>query len=165
MNLMAIGVRTAAAYFFLLLLVRLSGKRTVLQGTPFDFVVALILGDMIDDMLWAEVPASEFVVATTSLFLAHLVCSWIALHHPRVRHWLEGVATPIVAAGAFLQSGQKRERLRRRNVCALLRLRGVRDVREVASADLELTGDLSALPHSWARPATKADRDELTRRK
>jgi uncharacterized membrane protein YcaP (DUF421 family) len=161
MNLMAIGVRTAAAYFFLLLLVRLSGKRTVLQGTPFDFVVALILGDMIDDMLWAEVPASEFVVATTSLFLAHLVCSWIALNHPRVRRWLEGVETPLVAAGTFVQSGQKRERLRRRNVCALLRLHGVRDVREVASAGLELSGDLAAIPHRWAQSATKADRDQL----
>jgi uncharacterized membrane protein YcaP (DUF421 family) len=161
MSLLAIAIRAAAAYFFLLLLVRLSGKRTVLQGTPFDFVVALILGDMIDDMLWAEVSASEFVVATTSLFLAHLVCSHIAFHHSWLRRWLEGVETPLVGDGALVDSGQRRERLRFAAAHSLLRLRGVRDLREIKRANVELSGDLSVIRHRWARPATKIDRDQL----
>ena len=164
MSLFAIGIRAAAAYFFLLLLVRLAGKRTVLQGTPFDFVVALILGDMIDDMLWAEVSASEFVVATTALVFAHLACSHLAFHHPRLRRWLEGVETPLVSDGAFVHSGQRRERLRVAAAHSLLRLHGVRDMREIKRADVELSGEVAVIRHRWARPATKIDRDQLPAR-
>jgi uncharacterized membrane protein YcaP (DUF421 family) len=141
--------------------VRLSGKRTVLQGTPFDFVVALILGDMIDDMLWAEVPASEFVVATTSLVLAHLVCSKLALHYPRLRRWLEGGRTRVIVDGAFFESALKGERVRDATVFALLRQQAVCDKREIAHADLEVTSDFSVRRHRWARPATKSDRAQL----
>jgi len=48
-----IVVRVAFAYVVLLALVRLSGERTVKQGSPFDFTVALILGDLIDDVVSA----------------------------------------------------------------------------------------------------------------
>jgi hypothetical protein len=70
-ELLHVAVRAAVAYLVLLALVRASGKRTVAQGTPFDFVLALILGDMVDDLLWGDVPAAGFVVAVGTLTLAH----------------------------------------------------------------------------------------------
>ena len=164
MSLVAIGVRCLAAYLFLLVLVRLSGKRTVLQGTPFDFVVALILGDMIDDMLWGEVPAGEFIVATTTLFLVHLVCSSAAFHSQRLRQWLEGSATPVLVNGRFVSTAQRSERMNDRTLHAFLRLRGIRDLRELGSAHLEVDGDASALRHDWARPAEQRDRSRLPKK-
>jgi uncharacterized membrane protein YcaP (DUF421 family) len=76
-----IAVRAAFAFLFLLAMVRLSGKRAVSQGTPFDFVLALIFGDLVDDLVWAEVSASTFIVATATLFVANLtsgVLTWRA---------------------------------------------------------------------------------------
>jgi uncharacterized membrane protein YcaP (DUF421 family) len=66
-----IAARAVLGYLFLLLLVRVSGKRTVRQGSTLDFTVALIVGDMVDDLLWAEVNAAMFVVGAGMLFLAH----------------------------------------------------------------------------------------------
>jgi uncharacterized membrane protein YcaP (DUF421 family) len=66
-----IVVRVVVAYVVLLVLVRVRGKRTMRQGSPFDFAVALILGDLIDDLLWAEVHASLFVMAAGMLMFAH----------------------------------------------------------------------------------------------
>ena len=71
MDLLHIAVRGVFGYLFLLVLVRISGKRTVKQGSPFDFTVALIVGDLIDDLLWADVNASTFVVAAGVLVLTH----------------------------------------------------------------------------------------------
>jgi uncharacterized membrane protein YcaP (DUF421 family) len=68
-----IVVRVVFAYVTLLVLVRVSGKRTVKQGSPFDFAVALILGDMFDDAVWAEVALSQFVIASGTLMAAHLL--------------------------------------------------------------------------------------------
>ena len=71
MDPLRIVVRVVFAYVVLLVLVRVSGKRTVKQGSPFDFTVALILGDLVDDVLWAEVNASLFVIAAGMLMFVH----------------------------------------------------------------------------------------------
>ena len=72
MDPLRIAVRTVLCYLFLLGLVRASGKRGVKQVTPFDFVLVLILGDLVDDALWAEVPFAQFVVAASTLVLTKL---------------------------------------------------------------------------------------------
>jgi uncharacterized membrane protein YcaP (DUF421 family) len=72
------------AYLFLLVLLRLAGKRSIRSGSPFDFVLALTIGDLIDDAVWAEVPVAQFVVAATTLVLTKLLMAWRAgtgAHH------------------------------------------------------------------------------------
>lgn len=64
-------VRIAFAYIVLLVFMRLGGKRLVTQASPFDFTLALIVGDLIDDLIWAEVNASAFVIASGVLLLVH----------------------------------------------------------------------------------------------
>ena len=71
MDPLRIIVRCVFAYVVLLLFIRLSGKRSVKHASTFDFVLALIMGDMIDDFLWAEVAASTFVLASGVLMLVH----------------------------------------------------------------------------------------------
>ena len=76
MDPLRLVIRAIATYLFLLVLLRLSGKRTIKQGRPFDFVLALVLGDLIDDAVWAEVPFAEFAVASTTLVLTKLLMTW-----------------------------------------------------------------------------------------
>lgn len=64
-------VRVAFAYVVLLVLIRLTGKTAVKHASPFEFVLALVLGDLVDDAIWAEVSASTFVAATGALFIVH----------------------------------------------------------------------------------------------
>jgi uncharacterized membrane protein YcaP (DUF421 family) len=67
-----IAIRAGAAYLVLLALLRLAGKRTLRHGSPFDFVLALIVGDLVDDAIWGEVPIAQFIVATVVLLLTQL---------------------------------------------------------------------------------------------
>jgi uncharacterized membrane protein YcaP (DUF421 family) len=67
-----IAVRALFVYVVLLVFVRLTGKRSVKHGSPVDFTLAVVLGDMVDDLLWAEVGAASFVVATGMLMVVHV---------------------------------------------------------------------------------------------
>jgi uncharacterized membrane protein YcaP (DUF421 family) len=67
-----IMVRVLFGYLWTLALVRVSGKRTIHQSDVPSFVVALVLGDMFDDLFWAEVPVAQFVTAVTALVTTHL---------------------------------------------------------------------------------------------
>lgn len=73
MDPLRIATRAAFAYIVLLVLIRLTGKRTVAHSSPFDFTVALIVGDLVDDAVWAEVAISQFLAALTSLTMVHLL--------------------------------------------------------------------------------------------
>jgi uncharacterized membrane protein YcaP (DUF421 family) len=77
MDPLRIAVRSIFAFVFLLLVVRVSGKRTVKQGSPFEFTLALILGDMFDDAVWAEVAMSQFVVACGVLMGSHIMVDYL----------------------------------------------------------------------------------------
>ena len=71
MGPLGIAARAALSYIVLMVLVRITGKRTIRQGTAFDFTVALIVGDLVDDVIWAEVSSAQFLVACSTLFLLH----------------------------------------------------------------------------------------------
>ena len=75
MDPLRLVVRTVFAFVFILVLLRVSGERTVRQGDTASFVVALIIGDMFDDLIWAEVAASQFVVGVGTLLFVHLLVS------------------------------------------------------------------------------------------
>ena len=81
MDLWRIAVRAAFAYVFLLAMVRLSGKQAVGHGTVMEFVLALVFGDMVDNFLWAEVGAAQFVVGAGTLFIARLLTSVFKAGH------------------------------------------------------------------------------------
>jgi uncharacterized membrane protein YcaP (DUF421 family) len=72
MSPLHIIVRALFAYVFVLIFTRLSGHRTVRGADAPSFVVALIIGDMFDDLFWGEVAASQFVVAVGTLFLLEI---------------------------------------------------------------------------------------------
>lgn len=72
MDPLRIVIRAAFAFVFLLALLRLSGKRTVAQGFALDFILALILGDMVDDLIWAEVSGGAFVAGVGTLFVLRM---------------------------------------------------------------------------------------------
>lgn len=77
MELAGIVVRVVVSYITLLTLVRLSGRLSVKHATTFDFVVALIAGDLIDNAVWAEVPFLQFVAASVSLFATHAAMRYL----------------------------------------------------------------------------------------
>ena len=121
MDLGRILVRAVFAYVFVHILLRLSGKRAVSQSTPFDFVLALIIGDLFDDLFWAEVPASQFVVATGTLVLLEVAVSVGNHLSPAFGRLVDGGHSPFLRDGALVRRGMRRERLGEKAVEGLLR--------------------------------------------
>ncbi|HXG65363.1 MAG TPA: YetF domain-containing protein [Blastocatellia bacterium] len=163
MEIYRIVLRVLFAYIFLHALLRLSGKRTVAEGRSFDFVVALILGDMIDDMIWAEVPASQFVVGAGTLVLAQVALSLGSYASQTFAGLVEGKPAMIVRDGTLMRGAMRAERLNEKDVEALLRHKGLQRSRwrEVKTAWLEDNGEPSVLKKEWAEPAQKRELEKL----
>ena len=154
-----IAVRAAFGYVVLLALLRTSGKRTIAQGTAFDFVLALVMGDMVDDLLWGDVPAATFVAAVGTLTLAHTLVSWGACLSPPFARVVEGKPTVILSQGEPVEKGLRSEHVTEEELEGLLRLCGVAREQwtEVETALLEESGHPSLTRKLAERPAERRD--------
>ncbi len=162
-----IAVRALAAFVYLLVLLRLAGKRAVAQGSPFDFVLALVLGELADKFLSGKVPAGQFVVATGTLGLMHSLTSLASHANLAFARLVEGEPVVFQREREPVPAGMRRERLSGGEVEAMLRQQGLdrTDRDEVSEARLEESGGVSMTRHEWARDAQKRDQDRLKLRR
>jgi uncharacterized membrane protein YcaP (DUF421 family) len=157
MDVGRIAVRALIAYVYLLVTTRSSGKRVVQQATPFDFIVALILGDLIDDCMWAEVSVAKFGVAVTSIVTMDLLVKWAALHSDLVFRIINGKSRVVMQNGVEDGKELRREQLNEGDLAHLLRHQGVGDWKVVQTALLEQHAELSVIRTHDAQPATRED--------
>ena len=71
MDLTGTAVRALVAYLVLLILVRATGKASIKHGTSFQFVMALVVGDMADGVIIGKVAMARFLVGVMALFATH----------------------------------------------------------------------------------------------
>lgn len=165
MDLGSIAVRCLFAYAFLLLMTRLKGKHVVAEATPFDFVMALVLGDLIDDLLWAEVPASQFIVAAATIIFLDLLSTTMTYRSTLIYRLLAGKPQILMADGRMSQEKLRAEQMHETELESLLRMHGLDSSRyqEVRRGILEVAGELSVLKQPWAREVPRRDVDQLPR--
>jgi uncharacterized membrane protein YcaP (DUF421 family) len=157
-----LAARSLLAYGWLLFLLRLDGKREIGQAGAFNFVLALILGDLVDDVLWGEVPVALFLTATAALVATHVAVSVAAYRSEWVHRVVNGSGIPVVASGSILTTGLRRERMRRSELLAVLRTHGIEELARVRAGAIEETGQISVLLEDWAQAARRRDRSELS---
>lgn len=140
-------LRATVVYFVVLAMVRMSGKRTVGQFTPFDLLVVVLLGTAVQNSL-----IGEDVSLLGGLILAGTLIGW---------NWLVGFATsrsrtldrlaegtPVLVGrdGQLFESAMRRENLSHQDIEEALRDNGLADVSSAAMITLEVDGTLTVIP-------------------
>jgi uncharacterized membrane protein YcaP (DUF421 family) len=156
-ELMLTAARAAAVYVFMLIVVRALGKRTVGNFSAFDLIVALMLGEVVDEIIYGDVLFSQGAVAIIAIAALAYADSWLAYFDHGMEAVLEGKPTIIVRDGRFDRAGMRSERMTEKDVMSHLRQAGIHDMREVHLAIVEMDGAVSIMKRSWADAAQKAD--------
>jgi len=152
-----LALRVSLVYVVLLILLRLVGKRTVKEATPFDFVVALIVGDCPDDVIWGEVPMAQGLVAVGTILLLHSIVLYAIDPSERLDRLVGSGPRTIVREGAPLPARLRRERISADTLRSALRERGIADLGEVSEVRVEPSGRLSVRQSEQAKPADRRD--------
>lgn len=141
-------LRAAAAYAFLVLLLRLAGRRTLGELTPFDFVVLLMVGDLMSETLVRD--DASFVAGTVlcaTLVGLDIVLAVVKTRSRRVERWLEGEPVVLVRDGQPLHHVMRLARVGEEDVLAAARThQGLEHMEEIRLAVLECTGTISVIP-------------------
>jgi uncharacterized membrane protein YcaP (DUF421 family) len=139
----------ASAYVCLVVLLRVSGKRTLAKLNAFDLVVTVALGSTLATILLsADLALAEGVTALALLVLLQVVVAWGSARLPRGRWVVTASPTLLVDDGVVLDDALLSQRTTRGEVLQAIRASGVGGLSEVAAVVLESDGTLSVVTRS-----------------
>ena len=156
-ELLFTALRATFVYFFLLLVVRILGKREIGATSAFDLIVALILGEVVDEIIYGDVTLLQGVTAILVVAVWHLVNSWASFKSQFIDKLTGAAPTILVKNGQMQKKALAQERLNEEELWSELRMTGVDDLEEVKQATLEPNGSVSVLLEDWAKALQQQD--------
>lgn len=144
---MSVVLRAAAAYWVLLLAVRLIGRRTASMMAPFDLVVLfLFAGAMITAVLGEDHSLTAAYTAVCTIGLMHLMVSWLKARSDRFGRIVDGTPVVIYERGRWHERRMRAMRLQEQDVMAAVRQSGLMRLEQVRYAVAERDGKVSIVP-------------------
>ncbi|QQM30860.1 DUF421 domain-containing protein [Martelella lutilitoris] len=135
-------------YVALVLMLRVSGQRTLSKLNAFDLVVTVALGSVLATvMLSRSVPLAEGVTALALLIVLQFAITWMSVRFPVVDRLVKSEPALVLSDGKFLKRAMLRQRLTEDEVRAAVRASGEDDLDAIAAVILETDGSLSVIPH------------------
>jgi uncharacterized membrane protein YcaP (DUF421 family) len=158
-DLLLTALRASLIYFFLLLVIRLLGKREVGNIGAFDLLVALMLGEVVDEAIYGDVSLVKGGLAIAVIAMWHFINSWASYLSKAIDKLTEAEPTVLVEKGKIKHEALAKERLNEAELFAELRLMGIAEdeLKEVKQATLEPSGKISVLKEEKAKPLQKSD--------
>lgn len=156
--MLTIIFRAAVMYLFLIIGIRLMGKRQIGEMQPGELVVTLLISEM------ASIPLQDIsqplllgIAAIFTLVFLEMLVSLLVLKVPRFHRLVSGSSRIIINNGVIDQREMKKLRITVTDLIELLRARDVFDISTVAYAIMETNGSLNILLKAADQPATKSD--------
>ena len=147
-DIVRVALVGGAGYFTLLLVLRVSGKRTLAKLNAFDLVVTVALGSTLATILLSkDVSWSEGAVALAGLALLQYAVATVAARFPRTRALVTARPTLLVEDGRLIPGALRDQRVATAEIRQALRTTGTADLSSVAAVVLETDGSLSVLGH------------------
>ncbi|OKP82410.1 hypothetical protein A3842_10325 [Paenibacillus sp. P3E] len=160
MDYVSILVKLAAGFTGLWAMTRLLGKKEISALTPFDFISAVILGDLVGNTIYEpdkSVLLLLFALAVWTVFsiIFEKVTQWVR----KLRKPLEGEPEILIRDGEIDLAKLRKNNLDFEQLRMMLRSKDTFSLNEVAYAIYETNGSLSILKKPQYEPATREELD------
>ena len=140
-------VRSIVVYLFLIILLRITGKRQVGQLAPFDLVLLLVLSNAVQNsMNGGDNSLIGGLIGATTLIALNYVVAALTFRSKRAEALVEGRPQVLVHNGRLFESVLTDARMTHHELNAALRQAGCVTVEDVHCAMLENNGSISVIP-------------------
>jgi uncharacterized membrane protein YcaP (DUF421 family) len=147
-----VALRTAVVYLFLVVILRLAGRREVGQMSILDLVVILIIANSVQNaMIGENTTLGGGLISATTLIVLDRLLNTVLHRSATLSRVFEGEPILLVSGGRILPSALGRASIDRAELDAALRAHGVATVHDVSLAVLETDGSISVIPRDSAR--------------
>ena len=145
-GLVRIVVVGTAAYAALVLILRVSGKRTLAKLNAFDLVVTVALGSTLATVLLSKsVALADGLLGFTLLVGLQYAVAWLSVRSPRFGAVVKSEPSLLLHRGRFLDGAMRRQRITQEEVVSALRSSSLARPGDAAAVVLETDGSLSVV--------------------
>ena len=139
-------LRALAVYVFLLVALRLTGKRQVGQLAPFDLVLLLVLSNAVQNSMNAgDNTVTAGIVLVLTLLAINGFVGWLTWRSKGMESFLEGKPQILVHNGVVDEAMLKGQRITRHELMSAIRAVGLTEFNQVRLAILENTGRINVI--------------------
>ena len=142
-------IRGIVVYFFLLIGLRLSGKRQIGQMAPFDLVLLLVLSNAVQNsMNGGDNSITGGLILATTLITVNSILGWLTYRYPNLETIIEGRPMILIHEGKIDRASMREASMTIHELEESLRSAGCSSVSDVRFAVLENNGKVSIIPKS-----------------
>ncbi len=152
----ALILRSVVVYVFLLLALRVAGRREIAQMTSFDLVLLLVISNAVQNSINAgDNSLAGGLVSALTLFVLNWGVGFASYRWRRVERALQGNPVRIVTDGKIHFGEMRRELITLAELRSALRKQGVMRVADCAQVVLEPSGTLSVIRRDIPQPSPR----------
>jgi uncharacterized membrane protein YcaP (DUF421 family) len=146
---MDIVLRAAFVFLTLFLVTRMVGRRELQMNEPFDLILLIVIGDLIQQgVTQSDYSVTGTVLAVSTFVLLTVALSYLSFRAKRVRTVLEGQPLILVEDGKAIDENLRSQRLAIDEVLSEARAQQVASLSDIRWAILETNGSISVIPKS-----------------
>ncbi|CAM3112220.1 DUF421 domain-containing protein [Filibacter tadaridae] len=152
-DLLIISFRTVFLYVFILVILRIMGKREVGELSVIDVVVFVIVAEVAAFAL--DDPDSKLLLSIVPILILLVIqvsSSYVSMKSKKFRDLVDGDPTVIIRHGEIIESEMRRQRYNLDDLFQQLREQQVGSINEVTFAYLEPSGNLSVFTYDGSQP-------------
>jgi uncharacterized membrane protein YcaP (DUF421 family) len=146
LDTLQMAARAAAIFIAALVLIRISGRRSFGQRSPFDYVVAILLGATLSRIIVGASPAVPTAIASFVIVLLHRIVAWGCVHSERLERLVGGAPRELYRDGRFDRKQMSAALITETDVLESVRRQlGSLDLSRIDRVLLERNGEISLI--------------------
>ena len=147
---------TFAVYLFIIIAIRIFGKKELAQLSVVDLVFILLISNAVQNaMVGPDSTLSGGLVAASTLFLVNYALKYLQYRFPKLGKVVQGDATMLVYQGKILESHMKKAKITDDELMEAVREHGVMSIKDVDLAIMEVDGSISVLSDQYQKKSVK----------
>jgi uncharacterized membrane protein YcaP (DUF421 family) len=153
---LSIALSSIAIYIFMILAIRLFGKKELSQLSVIDLVFILLISNSVQNaMVGSNTSLSGGLVAASALFIINFLLKQVIYRFPALSRFVQGEAVMLVYNGKMKVDNMHRNRITHDELMEAMREHGVNNMADVDLAILEIDGNISILSNNFQRKTSR----------
>jgi uncharacterized membrane protein YcaP (DUF421 family) len=141
---MDIVLRAVIIYLLVFAFTRALGRRELATLQPFDFILLVVIGDLIQSgVTQSDMSITGVLITVSTIGILQVAISYLSFRFRRMRPFLQGEPIVLVENGQFIERNMRRERLTTDDLAEKARMNEIESIDQVKWAVLETNGDIS----------------------
>ena len=155
-GLLNIAFRSIIIYLFIVLAIRVFGKKELAQLSVIDLVFILLISNAVQNaMVGSNSSLLGGITAAGSLFIVNIVLDRLFFRSKKISEFFQGNPLMLIYNGKAIEHHLKQATISHNELEAVVREHGVRSIKEVDLAILETDGNISILSDNYAHKTVR----------